>query len=69
MERTDAHPSPAPWSRSAAGTCAAALVLGLAAPACAAPSGTWTTTGGMLVARDGHTATLLTNGNVVAAGG
>ena len=32
-------------------------------------AGTWTLTGSMHTARDGHTATLLSNGNVVVAGG
>lgn len=34
-----------------------------------AASGTWSPTGIMLSARDGHTATLLTNGKILAAGG
>jgi N-acetylneuraminic acid mutarotase len=34
-----------------------------------ASSGTWTTTASLHTARDGHTATLLSNGNVVVAGG
>jgi hypothetical protein len=32
-------------------------------------SGTWTTTGGLATAREHHTATLLTNGKVLVAGG
>lgn len=32
-------------------------------------AGTWSFTGSMHTARDGHTATLLSNGNVVVAGG
>src|SRR5438045_1401928 len=38
-------------------------------PAAAADSGSWTLTGSLPPAREGHTATLLPNGNVVAAGG
>jgi N-acetylneuraminic acid mutarotase len=38
-------------------------------PAVALTSGTWVTTGNMNVARMGHTATLLTNGQVLVAGG
>jgi Galactose oxidase, central domain len=34
-----------------------------------AASGTWTTTGAMRSARDGHTATILANGKILAAGG
>src|SRR5690348_18160718 len=34
-----------------------------------AASGTWTLTGSLHNARDGHTATLLQNGNVLVAGG
>ena len=34
-----------------------------------AASGTWSPTGTMLSARDGHTATILTNGRILAAGG
>lgn len=51
----------------------AAFVTGLVAsipfPARAASSGTWANTGGMNVARVGHTATLLANGQVLVAGG
>lgn len=47
---------------------AVGLVIALNTGAFAA-SGTWTPTGGLHVARDGHTATLLPNGNVVVAGG
>ena len=34
-----------------------------------AASGTWSPTGAMLSARDGHTATILANGKILAAGG
>ncbi|MBZ5613210.1 MAG: hypothetical protein LAO23_04305 [Acidobacteriia bacterium] len=47
---------------------AAVLVVALNAFALAA-SGTWTGTASLHAARDGHTATLLPNGNVVIAGG
>ena len=47
--------------------CIAALVL--ATTFSFAASGAWSPTGNMLSPRDGHTATLLTNGKVLAAGG
>ena len=47
---------------------AAALVVAMNAFAIAA-SGTWTGTASLHTARDGHTAALLPNGNVVIAGG
>ena len=46
----------------------AALIVAMNAFALAA-SGTWTGTASLHTARDGHTATLLPNGNVVIAGG
>jgi hypothetical protein len=47
-----------------------ALGAGLsAAPASAAASGTWAVTGSMNAARTGQTATLLSDGQVLAAGG
>ena len=49
------------------------LALLLAMPAFVArassPTGTWTLTGSMNAARYGHSATLLTNGQVLVAGG
>ncbi len=48
---------------------AAGLAAGSPLPAAAAGSGTWTLTGNLNVARDGHTATILSNGDVVVAGG
>jgi len=47
---------------------AAALVIVMNTTAFAA-SGTWTSTGSLQTPRDGHTATFLSNGNVVVAGG
>jgi N-acetylneuraminic acid mutarotase len=47
----------------------AGLVGGAAVPADAAGSGTWVKTGSLHVARDGQTATLLSNDVVVVAGG
>ena len=49
----------------------AVLLLGVlpALPALASGSGTWTTTGSLNLGRYNHTATLLSNGQVLAAGG
>ncbi len=49
----------------------AVLLLGVltALPALASGSGTWTLIGSMNVGRYDHTATLLNNGQVLAAGG
>ncbi len=48
---------------------ATGLVVGTSAPALAQTSGTWTLTGSMKGAREGQTATLLPNGQVLIAGG
>lgn len=45
------------------------LVASAAVPALAGSSGTWVTTGSLNIARSGHTATLLSNGQVLVAGG
>jgi N-acetylneuraminic acid mutarotase len=58
------------WCRSAIPALAlAGLVGGIVIPVDAAPRGTWSVTGGLHLARDGQTATLLSNGVVVVAGG
>jgi N-acetylneuraminic acid mutarotase len=48
---------------------AVGLVAGTSAPALAQASGTWALTGSMKGAREGQTATLLQNGQVLVAGG
>ena len=48
---------------------AVGLIAGTTHTAALAASNTWTTTGNMNIARTGHTATLLQNGQVVVAGG
>ena len=51
------------------GLFAIGLMVNTAAPSLAQSSGTWMTTGSLNTARVGHTATLLPNGQVLAAGG
>jgi N-acetylneuraminic acid mutarotase len=48
---------------------AGGLVASTSAPALAQASGTWALTGSMKIAREGQTATLLANGQVLVAGG
>src|SRR5262245_27325554 len=58
------------YRRAALVLAVAGLVGGAAAPADAAPHGTWVLTGNLNLGRDGQTATLLpSNGRVVVAGG
>src|SRR5215831_2870574 len=45
------------------------VTLAVSAASDAMAAGTWSTTGSMTVDRDGYTATLLTDGRVLAAGG
>jgi Galactose oxidase, central domain len=59
----------APMMRTLVGFFFIGLVAGAAVPALAGSSGTWATTGSLNIARSGHTATLLPDGQVLVAGG